>query len=86
MKLLLKRNVIVSSIYRQPNSKIDYFTNLIDGMFRSIKGILFMCGDFNINLLDYNLNNHTQHFADLLFSLSLFPLINRPTRLSCFNN
>ena len=79
---MLKQNVIVSSIYRQPNSKIDYFTILIDSMFRSIKGILFLCGDFNINLLDYKLNNHTQHFVDLLFSLSLFPLINRPTRLS----
>ena len=41
-----------------------------------------MCGDFIINLLDYKLNNHTQHFVDLLFTLSLFPLINRPTRLS----
>ena len=82
VKLLLKQNVIVSSIYRQPNSKIDYFTNLIDSMFRSKKGILFLCGDLNINLLDYKLNNRTQHFVDPLFSLSLFPLINRPTRLS----
>ena len=82
VKLLLKQNVIVSSIYRQPNSKINYFTNLIDSMFRSIKGILFLCEDFNINLLDYKLNNHTQNFVDLLFSMSLFPLINRPTRLS----
>ena len=41
VKLLLKQNVIVSSIYRLPNSKIYYFTNLIDSMFRSKKGILF---------------------------------------------
>ena len=82
VKLLLKQNVMVSSIYRQPNSKVDYFTNSVDSMFKSIKGILFLCGDFNINLLDYKLNNHTQHFVDLLFSLSLFPLINRPTQLS----
>ena len=82
VKLLLRQNVIVSSIYRQLNSKIDYFTNSIDSMFKSKKGILFLCGDLNINLLDYKLNNHTQHFVDLLFSLSLFPLINRPTQLS----
>ena len=63
-------------------SKYVWKLNLIDSMFKSIKGILFLCEDFNINLLDYKLNNHTQHFVDLLFSLSLFPLINRPTRLS----
>ena len=78
MKLLQKQNIIVSSIHTQPNSKIDYFTNSIDSMFKSQKGILFLCGDFNINLLDYKLNNHTQHFVDLLFTLSLFPLINSP--------
>ena len=82
VKLLLKQDVIVSSIYRQPNSKIDYSTNSIDSMYKSKKGKVFLCGDFNISLLNYKLNNHTQHFADLLFTLSLFPLINRPTRLS----
>ena len=58
--------LLVSSIYRQPNSKIDYFTNSIDSMFKSKEGILSLCEDFNINLLDYKLNNHTQHFVDLL--------------------
>ena len=33
-------------------------------------------------MLDYELQSHSQHFVDLLFTLSLFPLINRPTRLS----
>ena len=51
-------------------------------MLISKKGILFLCGDFNINLQDNKVNNHTQHFIDLLFALSLFRLINRPTRLS----
>ena len=46
------------------------------------KEYYFACGDFNINMLDYKLNNHTQHFVDMLFTMSLFSLINRPTRLS----
>ena len=82
VKLLLKQNIIVSRLYRQPNSKIDHFTCSIDSMFKSKKGIVFLCGDFNINLLDYKLNNHTQHSVDLLFSMSLFLLINMPTWLS----
>ena len=82
VKLFLKQNVIVSRIYRQPNSKIDHFTNSIDSVFKSKKRILFLCGDININLLDYKLTNRTQHFVDQPFTLSLFPLINRPTRLS----
>ena len=82
MKLLLKQNAMVSSIYRQPSNKIDYVTNSINSMFKSKKGIVFMCGDLNIDLLDYEINNHTRHFFHLLFALTLFPLINRPTRLS----
>ena len=42
VKLLLKQNIVVSSIYRQPSSKIDYFTNSLDSMFKGKKGIVFL--------------------------------------------
>ena len=32
-------------------------------------------------LPNHKLNNHTYHFVDLLFPLSLFPLISKPARL-----
>ena len=51
-------------------------------MFKGQEGIVFLCGDVNINLLDYKLNNHAQHFVNLLITLSLFSIISRPTRLS----
>ena len=35
-----------------------------------------------MNLLDNKLSNHAQHFVYLLFTLSLFPVINKPTHLS----
>ena len=73
VNLLLKQDVMIRSISRQPNTKIDYFTNSIDSMPISKKGILFVCGDFNIYLLDHKLNNNIQHFVDLIFTLSLFP-------------
>lgn len=42
---------------------------------------MFLLGDFNINLL--NSDNHllTSEFLDVLYSNSLFPLINKPTRV-----
>lgn len=41
-----------------------------------------LCGDFNINLLNYNYNNYTKTFVDHLFTSSLFPLINKPTHIT----
>ena len=46
------------------------------------KGVLYLWGDFKINLLDYGLHNNTQYFVDHLFSVSLFSLVNKPNRLS----
>ena len=72
-KLLPKPNIIGSSIYRLPNSRIDYSTNSMDSMFKSKKRIVFMRGDVNINLLDYELNIHAKHFVNLLFHSYYFP-------------
>ena len=44
--------------------------------------MIFLCGDFNINLLDYILSNYTQDFVNLRFSLKLFLLVSIPTRSS----
>ena len=41
-----------------------------------------MVGDFNINLTNYKNHTVSKNFADLLFSIGLYPLINKPTRIS----
>ena len=53
----------------------------IECMLSCIKGSIYICGDFNIDLLSYNVNNNTKKFVDQMFSMPLFPLINKPTRI-----
>ena len=40
-----------------------------------------LCGDFNINLLNQDMLKGTNDFIDQLYSLGLYPLIDRPSRI-----
>lgn len=40
----------------------------------------YIVGDFNINILENS--DNTQHFLNLLYSFSYFPVINKPTRVT----
>ena len=40
-----------------------------------------MCGDF-IDLLKHETHNNTKQFLDIMYSLGLFPLIDKPTRIT----
>ena len=42
----------------------------------------FVLGDFNINLLNYNIHQPTNDFLDSLASSSIIPYILQPTRLT----
>ena len=77
VKLLLKTQTIVSCLYRKPSSKIADFMECIESMFSCTKGSIYICGDFNIDLLNYNVNNNLKKFVDQMFSMSLFTLINQ---------
>ena len=41
-----------------------------------------MVGDFNINLINSKSHSGSKNFIDLLFSLGLYPLVIKPTRIS----
>ena len=43
---------------------------------------IFLCGDFNINLLNQDMHKGTNDFIDQLYSLGLYPLIDRPSRIT----
>ena len=43
---------------------------------------IFLAGDFNINSLDYSRNTKVRDFFNLAFQNSIFPVINRPTRVT----
>ena len=39
-------------------------------------------GDYNINLLNYDMHTTTAKFTDVMYANSFVPLINRPTRIT----
>ena len=41
-----------------------------------------LMGDFNINLLNHNIDKSTSNFIDTVYSASFFPTINSPTRIT----
>ena len=76
------KNAIISCVYRTPGSCIETFRDILMGMYDKMtnKKMLFVCGDTNIDLLAEN--NTTTDFINSVYSMSLYPTITRPTRIT----
>ena len=62
-------NVIMSCIYRAPGSSIEIFKDWIEGMFSQINSkIVFICGYFNIDLLNPNKHNIIDEFVNTMYN------------------
>ena len=59
----------------------NYLNKLLENISKEQKSV-FLLGDFNVNLLNYNEHNQTNEFLDSLASNSFVPLILQPTRIS----
>ena len=80
-----KTNVIVGCIYRHPHMDLNefndyYINNLLDKLSKENKTV-FLLGDFNIDLLNYDQHSLTNEFLDSLSSHMLLPHIVQPTRI-----
>ena len=60
---------------------IDQIETVIKNV-KNVKKSIFLCGDLNIDRLKYNDNTPTKNFVDMVFSLGLYPLIDKPTRIT----
>ena len=81
------KKYIISNIYRPPERYvieldlfISEFSQFIDTI-RGLKRSSFICGDFNINLLDINSNDHVNEYFESICSRGFFPRITLPTRI-----
>ena len=77
-------------IYRHPSMDLtdfncNYLNKLLENISKEQKSI-FLLGDFNVNLLNYNEHNQTNEFLDSLASNSFIPLILQPTRITSHSN
>ena len=78
-----KKNIIVSCMYRTPGSNIDSFINWVaEKCTKTNHKTMFICGDYNIDLLNPNKHRMTDEFINTLYSLSLYPKITRPSRIT----
>ena len=77
-------NVIINCIYRTPGSNLDIFCEKIEHILSDVKTLktTFLCGGLNIDLLKHEHHSNTKHFLDLMYSLGLYPLIDKPTRIT----
>ena len=79
-----KSNIIVGVIYKHPKMDVTDFNNyLLNNLLKKInqeQKNLFLLGDFNIDLMDYNEHKPTNEFLDSLASNSYLPYIIQPSR------
>ncbi len=77
-------SIILSCIYRTPGSCIEQFTTTVVDLIRKVgnKKMFFVCGDFNIDLLKWKEHKLTTDFCNTKFSFGLWPLIDKPSRIT----
>ena len=78
-----KLNISFGVIYKLPSMDVtDFNQNNLNGLLDKIskkeKKIIFLLGDFNIKLLNYNQHRPTNDFLDSLISNSLLSYILQP--------
>lgn len=78
-----KKNVVISCVYRTPNTSIEIFKDWMEKLYSTVnRKSLFICGDFNIDLLNPTKLNSINDFLDTMYSLSLYPTITKPSRIT----
>ena len=83
--LNMDKNVIVGVVYRPPGANIASFNDKMELILQRIdtssKQARIM-GDFNLNILNADSHAPTSQFVDIMFAHSMYPLINKPTRVT----
>ena len=81
----LSRNIVVASIYRHPRYNLSEFISYLEKCLNTLtkeNKEIYLCGDFNIDLLQIETNNHNQQFYNMLCSYGFLPKIIQPTRVT----
>ena len=73
-----KASIVVGCIYKHPNMDVLEYNNHLNQMLEKVlkeQKQIFFRGEFNINLLNYNVNQLTNDFLNSLASNSIIPYI-----------
>jgi hypothetical protein len=79
------KNGLVGNIYRDRRTDDNLFISALDQCLNKIlieKKQCYLSGDFNFDLLQHEKVNTINEFLNTFFNYSMFPLIDRPTRIT----
>ena len=83
------KHIIIACVYRPPGGSIVEFNskweNVVNNTNHGHKD-LYICGDFNIDLLKTDGHHETQNFVSLMYGAGLFPTITKPTRITEYSS
>ena len=76
------KNILISCIYQTPGPCIDTFNKNISELYDNHNDKLILVCDFKIDLLKSNNHTKTTEFVNTMFSMSFYPLILKPSRIT----
>ena len=80
-----EKNIVIGCIYRHPTKDCAILHNALKEQLSNLNNkskYVFILGDININLLNYNRSNQTSDYLDMLLDLGYMPLITKATRIT----
>ena len=78
---LHNKDIVISCLYKHPTYAIDELVGNLKFFYRNKQCDIYLCGDFNIDIWNQT-SNVTNEFLQCLYSLCMFPLINKPTHIN----
>ena len=75
MELKNKQDIITCCICVIPGSDISILTHTFEELIKSKICNLYLCGDFNVNQLNYKNGKYQIFFTDVLLSATFFNII-----------
>ena len=79
------QDIVVGVIYRPPNTDLKTFNEICSTLVSKLQSeskLVYLAGDYNINLLSAERHFLTSGFLEIMFSNMFVPLINKPTRIT----
>ena len=80
------KNYIIGNCYRSPSvnptDSLDHMENILSGLSRHKNKHIILVGDYNINLLHFDTDSHSQNLINLTTRNGFSQIISRPTRIT----
>ena len=81
-----QKTVIIGNIYRSPSRNPDSFNTLFDSVLQKIdrhsKKLVYLVGDFNQDLIQYEHDINCQNLVDYTTNHGFVQIVSRPTRIT----